>query len=217
VARLFIEDIRRIIDESGVASDDHFGVDGTQLDAWASLVSLQVKDEEGSEKRDDDPGNPTVDFEGEKRRNDTHQFRTDPDSRLYRKGKGKEAKLSYMGNGADRQSERSGVTRGGAPSDWDRRTGSRTDHAGGGKAMAAGPGEAVYAQRIVALLRDCARGMSLRIMRCGKTGNRRWMSAPPAMRVMPSASASGNAWRKGSNGGRASGCIGNFGTMVWGW
>jgi len=98
VARLFLEEIRRIIDESGVASDDYFSVDGTQLEAWASLKSFQVKDEEGSEKRDDDPGNPTVDFKGERRRNDTHQSTTDPDSRLYRKGKGKEAKLSYLGN-----------------------------------------------------------------------------------------------------------------------
>jgi len=98
VARLFFEQIRRIIDESGMASDEHFSVDGTQLEAWASLKSFRVKDEQGSEKTEDDPGNPTVDLKGEKRRNDTHQSKTDPDSRLYRKGKGKEAKLSYLGH-----------------------------------------------------------------------------------------------------------------------
>lgn len=98
VARLFFDEIRRIIDESGVASDEHFSVDGTQLEAWASLKSFRVKDEDGSDGSDDDPGNPTVDFKGEKRRNDTHQSKTDPDSRLYRKGKGKEAKLSYLGH-----------------------------------------------------------------------------------------------------------------------
>ncbi len=98
MSRLFFEEIRQIIDESGVASDEHFSVDGTQLEAWASLKSFRVKEEKGSEKTDDDPGNPAVDFKGEKRRNDTHQSRTDPDSRLYRKGKGKEAKLSYLGH-----------------------------------------------------------------------------------------------------------------------
>lgn len=82
VARLFFEQIRRIIDESGVASDEHFSVDGTQLEAWASLKSFRVKDGHGSDESDDDPGNPTVDFKGEKRRNDTHQSKPDPDSRL---------------------------------------------------------------------------------------------------------------------------------------
>jgi len=66
VARLFFEQICRIIDESGVASDEHFSVDGTQLEARASLKSFRVEDERGSAKTDDDPGNPTVDFKGGK-------------------------------------------------------------------------------------------------------------------------------------------------------
>jgi len=98
VSRLFFEEIRRIMDESGVARDEHFSVGGTQLEAWASPKSFQVKQGEGSEKGEDDPGNPTVDFKGEKRRNDAPQSPTDPDSRLYRKGKGEEAKLSYVRN-----------------------------------------------------------------------------------------------------------------------
>jgi hypothetical protein len=72
-------------------------VDGTLVEAWASLKSFTKKD--GSdEEPPDDPGNPTVNFHGEKRRNDTHQSTTDPDAKLYTKGSGKEAKLYYMGH-----------------------------------------------------------------------------------------------------------------------
>ncbi len=75
-------------------SNDHFTVDGTLIDAWASLKSFKKK---GAEEKDppDDPGNPTVNFRGDKRSNDTHESTTDKDARLARKGDGKEAKLSY--------------------------------------------------------------------------------------------------------------------------
>lgn len=75
-------------------SHEHFTVDGTLIDAWASLKSFKKK---GTHENDPphDPGNPTVNFHGEKRGNDTHESRTDPDARLARKGHGKEAKLSY--------------------------------------------------------------------------------------------------------------------------
>jgi transposase len=82
---------------AGLLSDEHFTVDGTLLDAWASLKSFRRK-EEGPTPPPDDPGNPTVNFHGESRRNDTHQSTTDPDARLARKGQGKEAKLSYAGH-----------------------------------------------------------------------------------------------------------------------
>jgi IS5 family transposase len=79
---------------AGLMSSEHFTVDGTLIEAWASLKSFKRKD--GSDQQPpDDPGNPSVDFHGEKRSNDTHQSTTDPESRLARKGKGKEAKLSY--------------------------------------------------------------------------------------------------------------------------
>jgi hypothetical protein len=80
-----------------LTSDEHFTVDGTLLEACASLKSFQKK---GAVKHDDpdDPGNPTVNFHGEKRSNDTHESTTDPDAKLARKGSGKEAKLSYCGN-----------------------------------------------------------------------------------------------------------------------
>jgi hypothetical protein len=72
-------------------------VDGTLLEAWASLKSFRPKDRQ-NEEPPDDPGNPTVDFHGEKRSNDTHQSTTDAESKLARKGNGKEAKLSYNGS-----------------------------------------------------------------------------------------------------------------------
>jgi transposase len=78
-------------------STDHFSVDGTLIEAWASLKSFRPK--HGS---DDPPAggrNAEADFHGEKRRNATHASTTDPDARLYRKGPGKEAKLSFIGHG----------------------------------------------------------------------------------------------------------------------
>ena len=82
---------------SGVCLDEHFTVDGTLLEAWASLKSFQRKDAKNAVPPDD-PGNATVDFHGEKRSNETHASKTDPDAKMARKGKGKEAKLSYNGN-----------------------------------------------------------------------------------------------------------------------
>lgn len=77
-------------------SAEHFTVDGTLIEAWASHKSFKPK---GTEQQPpDDPGNPTVDFHGERRSNATHQSTTDPEARLARKGPGKEAKLSYAGH-----------------------------------------------------------------------------------------------------------------------
>src|SRR5437773_3853276 len=72
-------------------SDEHFSVDGTLIEAWASHKSFRPKDGSG----DDDDG---ANFHGQKRKNDTHASVTDPDSRLYRKAAGREAKLCYMGH-----------------------------------------------------------------------------------------------------------------------
>jgi hypothetical protein len=80
----------------GWASDEHFTVDGSLLEAWASAKSFQPKNKKGSPP--DDPGNPTVDYRGEKRSNETHESKSDPEAQLARKGAGKEAKLSYSGN-----------------------------------------------------------------------------------------------------------------------
>lgn len=83
--------------EAGLVSDEHFTVDGTLIEAWASQKSFQRKDGGGSAPTDD-PGNPTVNFHGEKRSNATHESTTDPDARLARKSNSHEAKLSYCGN-----------------------------------------------------------------------------------------------------------------------
>jgi len=78
-------------------SSEHFTVDGTLIEAWAGQKSFRRK-EAGPPEPPDDPGNPTVNFHGEKRSNETHQSTTDPESRLYRKGRGQESKLAYLGH-----------------------------------------------------------------------------------------------------------------------
>ena len=82
--------------ELKLTSDEHFTVDGTLIEAWASLKSLRPKGEQPSDRiPPDDPGNPSVNFHGERRGNATHQSTTDRESLLAKKGAGKEAKLCY--------------------------------------------------------------------------------------------------------------------------
>lgn len=94
VADLFFSCVVGLAREHGWVSDEHFTVDGTLIDAWASLKSFQPKTGP-SNPSDGDGGNPDVDFKGQKRSNQTHQSTTDPEAKLMRKGKGKEAKLSF--------------------------------------------------------------------------------------------------------------------------
>lgn len=96
VGRLFFDAVVRQAREANWMSDDHFTVDGTLIEAWASLKSFRSKGEDRSEDKDQgDPGNRWVDFHGEKRSNDSHESKTDPESLMARKGAGKEAKLCY--------------------------------------------------------------------------------------------------------------------------
>jgi transposase len=97
IAERFFDGVLKQAREADLLSDEHFSVDGTLIEAWASQKSFQRKDR-GDEPPADDPGNPTVDFHGEKRSNDTHESTTDADARLARKSGGHEAKLSYCGN-----------------------------------------------------------------------------------------------------------------------
>jgi transposase len=97
IAAAFFDGVLVQARAAGLLSDEHFTVDGTLLEAWASLKSFRRKDA-GPTPPPDDPGNPTVNFHGESRRNDTHQSTTDADAKLARKGAGKEAKLSYAGH-----------------------------------------------------------------------------------------------------------------------
>jgi transposase len=97
IASLFFAGVLAQARGADLLSDEHFSVDGTLIEAWAGQKSFQRKD--CSEKPSpDDPGNPTVDFHGEKRSNDTHASTTDADARLARKSGGHEAKLAYCGN-----------------------------------------------------------------------------------------------------------------------
>ena len=97
IAEAFFQAVLQQARERNLLSDEHFTVDGTLLEAWASVKSYQRKDAKNAVPPDD-PGNATVDFHGEKRSNQTHASKTDPDAKMARKGKGKEAKLSYNGN-----------------------------------------------------------------------------------------------------------------------
>ena len=97
MAAAFFDAVAAQARTAGLLSDEHFTVDGTQLEAWASLKSFQRRNATPGAPPDD-PGNPTVDFHGEQRRNDTHASTTDPEARLYRKGPGREAKLAYLGH-----------------------------------------------------------------------------------------------------------------------
>lgn len=91
----------RVLDQArqrSLLSDEHFTVDGTLIEAWASLKSFRPTAPPQTPTAPDDPGNPTVNFRGETRRNATHASTTDPQARLYRKGAGREAHLCYMGH-----------------------------------------------------------------------------------------------------------------------
>jgi transposase len=97
IAQLFFDQVLAQARDRGLTSDEHFTVDGTLVEAWAGLKSFKRKD--GSDQEPpDDPGNPTVNFHGEKRGNKTHRSTTDPDSRLATKSHGQEAKLYFTGH-----------------------------------------------------------------------------------------------------------------------
>jgi transposase len=95
IAAAFFEAVLIHADTARLLSDEHFTVDGTLLEAWASQKSFRPRDEDPPA---DGGGNPTVNFHGERRRNATHQSSTDPDARLYKKAVGREARLGYLGH-----------------------------------------------------------------------------------------------------------------------
>jgi transposase len=97
IARAFFEEILEEARKRNLLSKDHFSVDGTLIEAWASHKSFKPKDDD-DERGNGSPGSKDVDFHGEKRTNETHESKTDPECRLYKKSKGSEAMLSYMGH-----------------------------------------------------------------------------------------------------------------------
>ena len=98
-AKLFFVEVYDLSREEGWTSNQHFTADGTLVEAWASLKRFVRKDGKDQKKiasaKDDDPGNPTVNFHGEKRSNATHRSTTDPESVLYRKAQGQASKLCF--------------------------------------------------------------------------------------------------------------------------
>jgi transposase len=96
IAQAFFEKVLELARGKSLLSDEHFTVDGTLVEAWAGHKSFKKK---GSKtKPPEGGGNPTVDFSGEKRCNDTHESTTDPEAKLYRKSYGTESKLCYWGH-----------------------------------------------------------------------------------------------------------------------
>ncbi len=96
IAQAFFEKVVELAREHRLLSDEHFTVDGTLIEAWAGQKSFKKKDQTGGSG--DSGRNPSIEFRGEKRTNETHQSTTDPEARLYKKAKGQEAKLSYLGH-----------------------------------------------------------------------------------------------------------------------
>lgn len=95
IAQAFFDAVLLHADSARLLSDEHFTVDGTLLEAWASHKSFRRRDEDEPPRGG---GNAAVDFRRERRTNDTHQSRTDPDARLYKKAVGREARLGYLGH-----------------------------------------------------------------------------------------------------------------------
>jgi transposase len=98
VAHAFFDQVLAQARERALLSADHFTVDGTLIEAWAGHKSFKRKEAPSPSPPPDDPGNPSIDFRGERRTNATHASTTDPEARLYKKVKGQEAKLAYLGH-----------------------------------------------------------------------------------------------------------------------
>ena len=98
IADAFLHEVLKAADARGLLSHEHFTVDGTLLEAWASQKSFRPKDDAAPPPSDGDPSNPTVNFRKEKRSNTTHESVTDPDSRLARKSSNTAALLSHLGS-----------------------------------------------------------------------------------------------------------------------
>ena len=107
VAEAFFQQVAQLAGEHDLLSDEHFTVDGTLIEAWAGIKSFKKKEDSTPPSTPPvappsgaagDPGNPEVNFHGEKFKNETHQSTTDPEARLYKKAQGKEAKLAYLGH-----------------------------------------------------------------------------------------------------------------------
>jgi len=95
VGRTLLAAVVELARQQDLISDEHFSVDGTLIEAWASMKSFRPKDEPPAPPTG---GNAGVSFHGQKRSNDTHQSTTDPECRLYKKAEGQESRLCYLGH-----------------------------------------------------------------------------------------------------------------------
>lgn len=98
IARAFFAEVYRQAEQAGLVSDEHFSVDGTLIDAWASQKSFRRKDGDDDDNSDGSGRNAGRNFHGERRRNDTHQSTTDPEAKMYRKSFAQPARLCYAGH-----------------------------------------------------------------------------------------------------------------------
>jgi transposase len=98
IAHAFFDQVLAQARERNLLSDEHFTVDGTLIEAWAGQKSFKRQDAAPPASPPGDPGNPSIDFRGERRTNATHASTTDPEARLYKKATGQEAKLAYLGH-----------------------------------------------------------------------------------------------------------------------
>jgi len=101
IAEHFFKEVLAMAKEQGLVSQEHFTVDGTIMEAWASHKSFQLKEGSGDDDSNAPSGggrNPDVDYKGQKRKNDTHESKSDPDARLCRKSQRTGAQLGYMGH-----------------------------------------------------------------------------------------------------------------------
>ena len=190
-------------------SSEHFSVDGTLIEAWASMKSFRPKD--GSGEPPAAGRNGERDFHGEKRRNETHASTSDPDARLYRKGPGQTAKLAYMGHVM--MENRHGLAvdtrltlatgtaeREAALAMAEARPGNRRITVGADKSL---PSRKRGPTMPPGSSQPCASATPPRMsLRTPATGARRSTAAPPAIPVTPSVAGDANASRRSSGGPR---------------
>jgi len=98
IARVFFQKVVEQARAQDLLSDEHFTVDGTLIEAWAGQKSFKPRAGTSAPPTDSDAGNPSVNFRGQKRTNQTHASTTDADAKLYKKAKGHEAKLAFLGH-----------------------------------------------------------------------------------------------------------------------
>ena len=187
----------------GLLSDEHFTVDGTLIEAWAGHKSFKRKDA-GQHPPPDDPGNPTVDFHGERRSNDTHQSTTDPEARLARKERGRGGQAQLRRARADGEPQRPRGQRLRDPGRRPRRTaGGAGDGGARSRAGSASPWAPTRATTAGSSFRNCAITRSPRTSRASRPASS--TSAPLVIRATRSASKSANGSKKSSAGSRPSG------------